>query len=225
MSQFTKDEINQIQDYFNKLIVDRGDRVLAIFPYKYDNLQIIILYLPLFEELCFEVPQYKKLDKVFTIVDFRLFPELIAENDMKILSAFISDSYVVNSAYEKEFNNLIENKDKIIKSIYEKEIYDLKPICAEILNAGCKQNSANLLPFIKKITESERKALFAIVKEIQLEGNISISKMIESTKISRPVFKNLLFKLKEENIAIIDNMGVKGTYIKFLNKDILRLNE
>ncbi len=52
-----------------------------------------------------------------------------------------------------------------------------------------------------------------------LKTELSISKSNEKAFIAE---NN---GLKEENIAIIDNMGVKGTYIKFLNKDILRLNE
>ena len=51
------------------------------------------------------------------------------------------------------------------------------------------------------------------------EGNISISKILLETSISRPVFKNLLRKMEECNYAQIENQGVKGTYIKFLEEE------
>ena len=67
--------------------------------------------------------------------------------------------------------------------------------------------------FLKELTNGEYKAYYAIVKEIGDNGEISLSKMIEKHAISRPVFNNLLNKLKEYNIAVITNRGVKGTHI------------
>ena len=53
------------------------------------------------------------------------------------------------------------------------------------------------------------------------EGTISISKLLEESDISRPVFKSTLNKIEKYYIAEVTNMGVKGTNIKLLtNIDI-----
>ena len=44
--------------------------------------------------------------------------------------------------------------------------------------------------------------------------------MIEKYSISRPVYNNLLSKLKEYNIAEVVSQGMKGTYIKFTQSEI-----
>lgn len=69
--------------------------------------------------------------------------------------------------------------------------------------------------FLNKLTNTEERALAAVARSIGVEGNITISKLVDETHISRPVYNNLLVKLKENNVAEINNMGMKGTYIKF----------
>ena len=69
----------------------------------------------------------------------------------------------------------------------------------------------------EKFTKTEEKALNVILNELgeKREGNISISNLIEKSKISRPVFKNTLLKLEKNELAKIDNQGTKGTYVRF----------
>lgn len=69
--------------------------------------------------------------------------------------------------------------------------------------------------FLNKLTNTEERALVAVARSIGVEGNITISKLVDETHISRPVYNNLLIKLKENNVAEVNNMGMKGTYIKF----------
>ena len=93
----------------------------------------------------------------------------------------------------------------------------------EILKASF--NEINSSPFISKkefmkiLTNTETKAYYSIVKEIGIEGNITISKLVEKNAISRPVYNNLINKLKEYKIASVINMGMKGTYIKILQPE------
>jgi predicted nucleotidyltransferase len=71
--------------------------------------------------------------------------------------------------------------------------------------------------FFKQLTHAEERAFHSIVNTIGNEGNITISKLVEENSISRPVYNNLIKKLKEYHIADILNMGMKGTYIKIIN--------
>ena len=74
--------------------------------------------------------------------------------------------------------------------------------------------------FLSELTEAEKEALDIIYKHLpEKEGNISISKLLLETSLSRPVFKNLLRKMEDSNYAQIENQGVKGTYIKFLEEE------
>lgn len=74
--------------------------------------------------------------------------------------------------------------------------------------------------FLSKLTNAEERAYYAIVHSIGSEGNVTISKLVDSTNISRPVYNNLFNKLKENNIATVTNMGVKGTYIKITQPEL-----
>lgn len=79
------------------------------------------------------------------------------------------------------------------------------------------QKKISIEEFSSKLTKTENNALAAILARLNEhgEGNISISAIVEETGISRPVYKNLFTKLEKNNIAKINNQGVKGTYISF----------
>lgn len=71
--------------------------------------------------------------------------------------------------------------------------------------------------FAESLTEMEYKALLAIRDRTSNNvAHISISKIVEETGISRPVYKNLLNKLEKAGIAKITVQGVKGTTIDFI---------
>ena len=77
--------------------------------------------------------------------------------------------------------------------------------------------------FLSLLTKTEVQAFEIILQHLNdgYEGNISISQLTEDSKISRPVFKNTLQKMKDNNVAEIINQGVKGMYIKVIDGDIL----
>lgn len=78
--------------------------------------------------------------------------------------------------------------------------------------------------FIDLLTTTEQAALKVVLAELQEgEGNISISQLINSSEISRPVFKSLMDKMKDNEIAEVTNMGVKGTYVKLFDNTLLDL--
>lgn len=71
--------------------------------------------------------------------------------------------------------------------------------------------------FLEKLTENEKIAFKALYNEsTQNNGIVSISKLVEETQLSRPVYQNVVQKMKHWNIAIVANKGVKGTHIQFL---------
>lgn len=77
--------------------------------------------------------------------------------------------------------------------------------------------------FKNKLTDLEQQALLVILNNLAdgYEGVISVSQLVASSTISRPVFKNVLQKMKDNLIAEIENKGVKGTYIKIIDGNLL----
>lgn len=78
--------------------------------------------------------------------------------------------------------------------------------------------------FLEILTDIERSALKYIMNNvIDGEGVVSISQLINESQISRPVFKSVLQKMKDVEIAEINNMGVKGTQIKIIDGVFLNI--
>ncbi|MGN0992819.1 MAG: hypothetical protein ACI4PE_02735 [Bacilli bacterium] len=114
---------------------------------------------------------------------------------------------------EQEAAELIEN-DKC-KDLIENAITELMKVA--LTDMIQDQDFTTLL------TKTENKALEIILNELEsgYEGNISISNLTENSNISRPVFTKLLQKMKDYKIAEIENQGVKGTYIKIIDGNLL----
>lgn len=130
----------------------------------------------------------------------------------------------VNNAYEKvkeyldnfNINNYqisegrgagLQTLNAAIPEFYSLVYFDLNP-------GRTKQE------FYEHLTNAEEKAYKTIIAEIGAEGNITISKLVDKHRISRPVYNNLLVKIKEDNVATVANMGMKGTYIRITNPQL-----
>lgn len=135
-----------------------------------------------------------------------------------------------NTISNEEFNTL---SDDLLNSVQKyKEKYSSMDTCeagtalraletgvVEILRQRCNLNKTTI-HFREYLTHTEEAALKSIEKEIGFrEGSISISQMIKTYSISRPVYSSLLNKLEKYGIAEIVTQGVKGTYIKFKTTD------
>lgn len=113
-----------------------------------------------------------------------------------------------------DFNNLLKEKsfsekDSNIESI-------VKMAIVEIMREASKE-PINKEAFLEKLTIMEKEALQIIFKHINKDkGTISISQLTRECDISRSVFKNVLQKMKDAEVANITNMGAKGTYIELL---------
>ena len=96
---------------------------------------------------------------------------------------------------------------------------DIEELLNELENA---YDNNNYELFKKSLTFAEDEALNKIIDKIHLEGIISINSLSRETGISRPVFNNLLNKLENAKLITVNNMGAKGTYIKFINNKLLK---
>lgn len=80
--------------------------------------------------------------------------------------------------------------------------------------------------FLNMLTSTEKSALKIIMNYLDKgEGIISISQLVNQHPISRPVFKSVLQKLKDMEIAEITNMGVKGTSVKIIDGVFLNIDD
>lgn len=80
--------------------------------------------------------------------------------------------------------------------------------------------------FLNMLTDTEKNALKIIMTYLKNgEGVVSISQLISNHAISRPVFKSVLQKMKDMEIAEINNMGVKGTFIKIIDGVFLNIDD
>lgn len=176
---------------------------------------LIAIYIPDFEELC----DYKILDTTILInnqsiklLDIRYLKKYINDYIIDFNNIIYNNNFIVNNYYQDIYNeiNYIKNQniDKLISTIIEYSLNSETPV---ICNT-----------FIETLTELELIVLKYIISSMDNnETIVSISKAIEQTKVSRPVFKNLFNKLSSNNIAEITNLGVKGTSIKLINKDLI----
>ena len=114
-----------------------------------------------------------------------------------------------------EIEELINSQENVeLSSFTDKKI---KLGVINIINIGLKKK-VDLEEFERELTPTEKKAL-SVVKENLNENKetcLSISKISKTTGISRPIWKNLFSKMENQQIAEVSNMGVKGTFIKFL---------
>lgn len=97
----------------------------------------------------------------------------------------------------------------------KEHLLEVEQILLSSLYNDKEENDAN--NFLEKLTENEKIAFKALYKESsQNNGIVSISKLVEETQLSRPVYQNVVQKMKYWNVAIVTNKGVKGTHIQFL---------
>lgn len=164
----------------------------------------------------------KNVDSMFEACRIRIACDLYLEGVSVENCINIKKDYHIQYLSNILNNNFVPDKEEILNSLKEiKEKSKETPCNYEILKTVKK----NIIEIIEKfnyeknnqdikLSATEQLAFDFIKQElVDNEGYISISKIIEKSKISRPVYTSLLNKLKNCGIAQIDNKGVKGTYI------------
>lgn len=122
---------------------------------------------------------------------------------------------------EDDFHSLQEEANNLI-SPTEDQSNLVKTAIVEITKVSLT-DMIQQTDFENLLTQTERQALDIILDNINdgHEGNISISQLTNSSGISRPVFKNVLQKMKDNVVAEVENQGVKGTYVKVIDGHLL----
>ena len=125
----------------------------------------------------------------------------------------------------KMFKDLMEKYKNLPSPRANKGLLALDTGVIEILkhsfrDSGIDEEEISKKEFFSKLTNAEERAYYSIINEIGDEGNVTIAKLVDEHRISRPVYNNLLAKLKEHDVAEVINMGAKGTYIKVIQTEL-----
>ena len=180
-----------------------------------------------------DIKEYEKTPNsllAFSICRKHIMLYLYSQNNSFTQSLIIQQDYYKYYLYQVKNNQCSPNFNQIkedLKSLpmlitSSEEINQHKERIADdvfrIVNKSFTETKKKMSKedFINSLTKTEKKAFeFLLTKLSNGEGVVSISQLILETNISRPVFKNLLSKMGE--VAEINNLGVKGTYIKIYN--------
>ena len=207
-----------INNYLDKIIKCRDflinenikkENILGIFKLKTFENGYAAIYIPTFEELCLKED---KAEKYILQNEITLFVQDIRYYDY-CNAVDLSSNGWINPKYEKLW-------EKFLKSLDMLECNNVKVNIIKNSVMSTKEE-IKLDDFLNKITHAEKRALSAIGEKIKSEGYISVTIITKETSISRPVYTNLFRKLKEYNMADVSNKGVKGTYIKFINPELI----
>ena len=117
--------------------------------------------------------------------------------------------------FKEEINEQKPNVNKEIQNIIAEGVQEVLKISLT--------DATQAEDFKKKLTDLEQQALGVILDNLadKYEGIISVSQLVNASNISRPVFKSVLDKMKTNLIAEWENKGVKGTYIKIIDGNLL----
>ena len=198
-----------IENIFGICVTEIGD----------NEIESSAIVVPTFRQVCTSLQSiHTTLHEYITIYDIR---EMY---DIEQHFIFDAEYVIINPKYEHIFHKIcMANKDKfnaggaIGKPVDELRIALMK-VCRH-----CWNESSNAVRFIKQITDAEKLALNGIVKAIGDEGVISQSKVASAVGVSRLTMSNLIMKMKFCEVAIVEYMGNKGTYIKIIDDTLLNI--
>lgn len=198
-----------IENIFGICVTEIGD----------NEIESSAIVVPTFRQVCTSLQSiHTTLHEYITIYDIR---EMY---DIEQHFIFDAEYVIINPKYEHIFHKIcMANKDKfnaggaIGKPVDELRIALMK-VCRH-----CWNESSNAVRFIKQITDAEKLALNGIVKAIGDEGVISQAKIASAVGVSRLTMSNLIMKMKFCEVATVEYMGNKGTYIKIIDDTLLNI--
>lgn len=198
-----------IENIFGICVTEIGD----------NEIESSAIVVPTFKQVCTSLQSiHTTLHEYITIYDIR---EMY---DIEQHFIFDAEYVIINPKYEHIFHKIcMANKDKfnaggaIGKPVDELRIALMK-VCRH-----CWNESSNAVRFIKQIIDAEKLALNGIVKTIGDEGVISQAKIASAVGVSRLTMSNLIMKMKFCEVATVEYMGNKGTYIKIIDDTLLNI--
>ena len=136
---------------------------------------------------------------------------------------------ILKGTITPNINEVLSDYDYFIQEAKEQYPFpnrDIYTLIAEGIQEILKVSLTDLAQtddFLNKLTDLEKQALSVILDNLAdgYEGNISVSQLVNSSSISRPVFKSVLDKMKDNSVAEWENKGVKGTYVKIIDGNLL----
>lgn len=171
-----------------------------------------------------------KVDDLFEACRIRIACELLLSGTSVENCINLKKDYHINYLNQVLNQEIIPDLNELEKDLYELQERAEKCISNEDTKDLMQELIFNLYTigltkkreFIKILTKTEQEA-FEIIKSKLDNGSgyISISQLTENGSISRPVFKNVLQKMKDSKVAEVENKGVKGTYIQIIDNSIL----
>lgn len=176
------------------------------------------------------------LDDAFEACRLRISCELYISGASVENCINLKKDYHINYLEQVKNGNIIPNTEEIEEAfkniLVEAKDFKRNDNCKDLIKNSIVElmtvaltDMAQDIDDIKSIlTKTEQQALDIIIDNLKgnIDGNISISNLVENSSISRPVFKNVLQKMKDNKIAEIDNQGMKGTYIKIIDGNLLK---
>ncbi len=195
-------ELQKVYDYAISRYGE--DAVLCVFDSDVNMKRKAVVLIPTLEELCFD-----EVNALIEVNDM-IFQVLGLSNFLDF--AKLIKNKIVNPQYENMYDFFF-GKAEDEESIKQGVIFYIK----ERMNGDISYRT-----FTKSLTFAEKDALSGIFNKIGNEGIVSINALSKETGISRPVFNNLINKIENTKVAMVNNMGAKGTYIKFINQTLLK---
>jgi hypothetical protein len=195
------------KEYNDARTIGSRDHVIGAY---YSGVEIVVIVAPTLSELCsLNKVIFSQEKKIYCDYEYRVLTRDIRSYELAELKRLLRVSI---RCFNQTYINYI-NTDNLVQLIIN------------VINGDGSLTEDSCVEFYQKITEKEKTALTDIVKRIGAEGYVSLSTLIPLTGISRPVYNSLFTKLKSDKIAEVNAAGAKGTFIKFLNLEILNLDK
>lgn len=204
------------------------NNIFAIF--QTDEINSTAIILPSFEDLIYNKRMVSQIlyngNRIITCIDLRLF--------FNVKNNYYSRSFceqMIESIQQEEpaiLFNIYENTfnlDKFKKTLHEEKtminVSCLEYKLQEIMKAHIKDGNENLILFYKNLTDAEKLALNCIIEYFGAEGTISQAKIATLAGVPKTTVAKLIFKMDMYKVAIINNLGPKGTYFKVISHLLL----
>lgn len=207
-----------------KVIKKYGDEnVFCIFVYGVEQ-KIEAVVIPTFADVCLCNPLIEdKIDDI-DIIDIRFAYHATRDGRPEMIEGLYTDYIIVAPRYEHLFYNLFYGRRETIREGIECGVpaEELKVALMKTLRTAWNDTS-NAVRFIKQLTDAEKLALEGIREAVGDEGTFSQAKVASAVGVSRLTMTNLVQKMKTHEIAEINFLGPKGTYVRFIDDTVLNI--